>query len=443
MKVGRNDPCPCGSGKKYKQCHGASIASSKQQGVDRQTITITASGSLTEHGKQLLQGVARDQAFEQLVRRIDDDLREEGVPIPDRPEAALRVAEKTTGQSLPSNTPDRDPTPGSYGGEDLAIRIRRWYQQHYGGALGPAVRIGSEAEFLEHLERIDQELKERDIPIPGRPMAAIHEFAMLLKEELRGYALDRDPVPGRYTGDDLIIHVERWYKQRYGDRILMEGKDGQVVVLLRGDPWVMELPWILGGGRGPNFICGYGRPTTLPSEPVVYRRGDPPPPPSDYNVLDSLAGLPDGLARALTEEECEDTLEAFLVGRAAYTRLSRSRREGLLALVRGNLEAAVAHLSGNVRQAGLSQWESLQAAEKVLKAYIEAVVGSYKHGHKLSDFETQAVKAGLPPMDPAWLPAIQCSAGVRYGEVVVSLKQAVAAHHASLRVVAHVLTAMP
>ena len=23
QKVGRNDPCPCGSGKKYKRCHGA------------------------------------------------------------------------------------------------------------------------------------------------------------------------------------------------------------------------------------------------------------------------------------------------------------------------------------------------------------------------------------------------------------------------------------
>jgi uncharacterized protein YecA (UPF0149 family) len=22
MKAGRNDPCPCGSGKKYKRCHG-------------------------------------------------------------------------------------------------------------------------------------------------------------------------------------------------------------------------------------------------------------------------------------------------------------------------------------------------------------------------------------------------------------------------------------
>jgi len=26
MQAGRNDPCPCGSGKKYKKCHGAVIA---------------------------------------------------------------------------------------------------------------------------------------------------------------------------------------------------------------------------------------------------------------------------------------------------------------------------------------------------------------------------------------------------------------------------------
>jgi preprotein translocase subunit SecA len=25
-KVGRNDPCPCGSGKKYKNCHGYGIS---------------------------------------------------------------------------------------------------------------------------------------------------------------------------------------------------------------------------------------------------------------------------------------------------------------------------------------------------------------------------------------------------------------------------------
>jgi preprotein translocase subunit SecA len=24
-KIGRNEPCPCGSGKKYKNCHGAGL----------------------------------------------------------------------------------------------------------------------------------------------------------------------------------------------------------------------------------------------------------------------------------------------------------------------------------------------------------------------------------------------------------------------------------
>ena len=25
VKIGRNDPCPCGSGKKYKHCHGKGL----------------------------------------------------------------------------------------------------------------------------------------------------------------------------------------------------------------------------------------------------------------------------------------------------------------------------------------------------------------------------------------------------------------------------------
>ena len=29
QKVGRNDPCPCGSGKKYKKCCGASTSDSQ------------------------------------------------------------------------------------------------------------------------------------------------------------------------------------------------------------------------------------------------------------------------------------------------------------------------------------------------------------------------------------------------------------------------------
>ena len=32
-KIGRNDPCPCGSGKKYKKCHGASGAEADRKSV--------------------------------------------------------------------------------------------------------------------------------------------------------------------------------------------------------------------------------------------------------------------------------------------------------------------------------------------------------------------------------------------------------------------------
>lgn len=28
-KVGRNDPCPCGSGRKHKKCHGAAAPDAK------------------------------------------------------------------------------------------------------------------------------------------------------------------------------------------------------------------------------------------------------------------------------------------------------------------------------------------------------------------------------------------------------------------------------
>ncbi|PYV34458.1 MAG: hypothetical protein DMG22_06125 [Acidobacteria bacterium] len=31
-KIGRNDPCPCGSGKKYKKCHGAAATAAAGPG---------------------------------------------------------------------------------------------------------------------------------------------------------------------------------------------------------------------------------------------------------------------------------------------------------------------------------------------------------------------------------------------------------------------------
>lgn len=45
MKIGRNTPCPCGSGTKYKHCHGGiDMAERKSTGI----ISVNSSGSFTD-----------------------------------------------------------------------------------------------------------------------------------------------------------------------------------------------------------------------------------------------------------------------------------------------------------------------------------------------------------------------------------------------------------
>jgi hypothetical protein len=53
-KVGRNDPCPCGSGKKYKDCH-------------------------EREGSAFLEKIARQKDKERL-REVRRHLKEKGVP---------------------------------------------------------------------------------------------------------------------------------------------------------------------------------------------------------------------------------------------------------------------------------------------------------------------------------------------------------------------------
>jgi hypothetical protein len=47
MPVGRNDPCPCGSGRKYKKCHGAVIAIAPKDARACGTCTACCDGFVT------------------------------------------------------------------------------------------------------------------------------------------------------------------------------------------------------------------------------------------------------------------------------------------------------------------------------------------------------------------------------------------------------------
>ena len=56
LKVGPNEPCPCGSGKKFKKCHGAPERANVQAGSSA-VIAVAANGvaALPGNGKQQAQ----------------------------------------------------------------------------------------------------------------------------------------------------------------------------------------------------------------------------------------------------------------------------------------------------------------------------------------------------------------------------------------------------
>lgn len=98
----------------------------------------------------------------------------------------------------------------------------------------------------------------------------------------------------------------------------------------------------------------------------------------------------------------------------------------------GDFDAAVNHLIEHSPQPGLSKWASLQVVEKLLKAYISTKGGSVEFIHKLQKLANEAVKLGLPEPPKDYIDLVQCPAGVRYGQIPVSVDEALLAHHISL-----------
>jgi hypothetical protein len=57
-KVGRNEPCPCGSGKKYKHCHGRVAPERRERGSGRSVVRRAPRG---EHARAWLARLPRDR----------------------------------------------------------------------------------------------------------------------------------------------------------------------------------------------------------------------------------------------------------------------------------------------------------------------------------------------------------------------------------------------
>ena len=231
-------------------------------------------------------------------------------------------------------------------------------------------------------------------------------------------------IPGRYDRLTLAAHISSWYQIRYGDRLKVHFGPGSVALLIRGDPWKMVLPRIYGSvtcNCDPDLEKYRNAPriTTGPQRP-------------NYNVLCCIEDFPAGLANALTENERREILRFFMNTHEVLQSLENISDKPYVNEAIADLQSATAFILGRPPQYGLSKWSSLQFVEKLLKSFLELKKAPIPKHHDLQKIAQGAQTFGLVLPNAAQLASVQCTAGVRYGEVAVTLGEAISAHHVSL-----------
>jgi len=282
----------------------------------------------------------------------------------------------------------------------------------------------SEAEFIRFIEEIDDSLKKKNILIFQRPIHAIREACLKLKISIR-VAPDVPPTPGIYEGDYLAAHIHEWYKKKYGDRVKINFSPGCAAVLIKGDPWKIDFPLVFGNVKlvfDPDLEKYQQMPEIAVNAPLL------------VNPLRSIRGLTTEHAKSLKKEEMQKLAQFFLFALNTIQRLFEIKDKPYIPEARADLNMAVNNLFLFPPNYGQSKWASLQFAEKLFKCYLRMENVSFPLKHDLKLLARLAFQSGLQIIPDDVIKTIQCPAGVRYGEITVTLPEAISAHHASLEV---------
>jgi hypothetical protein len=287
--------------------------------------------------------------------------------------------------------------------------------------------ISSEEELQALIEDVDREMIAEGVGIPARPIVAGCKITGRYDIVLDAFPPAGPIQPGVFSPEQISRRIHDWMNKRYGDRLKVPFQIGRVVIPLRGSLYSIRCPVIFGRVR---FVCDPG--TFGQPRKTIGVRSVP-----TSNVVDLINGFTADLARSLTAEEVVKIGLAHASAMGTYIALHAVRDVPFVNEAQGDLDAAVSHLVDHQSQPGLSKWASLQAVEKLLKAFIitkDKTVNLKKIGHKLEYLAEAAVKLGLPAIPDGYIGDVQCPAGVRYGEVAVSVEEAGTAHLVSLEV---------
>ena len=153
QKIGRNDPCPCGSGRKYKHCGGKTAAPAAPAAESHEGACARAVAWLAQHHRKAfavaLQDAMEDAAFESF----DDE---------DEPSEALASIGEELWQNLQSNLIDWLLAEGHIQVKGEEQRVAELLL----GPRGPLLTTGQRA-WLEQLARRPLRLYDVTEVVPG------------------------------------------------------------------------------------------------------------------------------------------------------------------------------------------------------------------------------------------------------------------------------------
>jgi len=283
----------------------------------------------------------------------------------------------------------------------------------------------SEKDFLRMMEEIDNILKDINVPIQARPIRAIVEVGKRLKISILMAPADKAIMPNFYTNYNLATHIDQWYSNRYGERLKTYMGPGFIAVLLKGDPWRIRLPMIVGRVR---IVCD----PDIGKYRIVAKMQVNAPSPT-INVLSFVENLQENLATTLSKENLIFLQDFFVLALDVLNNFSRVRSKPYIKEALSDLDVAVSHVFSLPPNYGASKWSTLQFVEKTLKCCLKIRNISVPHTHDLRSLSKLVMEQGVTFLDMNLIDAMNCPAGARYGECLVSLKEAIDAHHASIK----------
>jgi hypothetical protein len=246
------------------------------------------------------------------------------------------------------------------------------------------------------------------------------QVATAVDEELWGPPPEREPRPGIYTGADLVIRVDRWFRERYGKKLEAYWGPGRLAFEFRGATWILRYPFAI----APNGLLLH-----TSSVPPKSPDGGPEP----LNVLEYILDFPAALGESLSREERGSLVETFRLGWEALNAITDVDQTPLVKAAVADHDACVASIAGESPNLGQARWSALQAAEKAMKAVLLRAGRNPPRSHDLSILRPLAAAEGAD-IPQALVDVIQCRADVRYGDDSSTIAQAIEAHHGSVRV---------